>query len=829
MPPENTDNVIDVRLAMAQGTMQAMQQMVDQMSKLSPMIESLIGTLPAGRARAAGTVARTGGYTPGQIPGMGTGGIHIQGVRSDGLSPSASVAGDLPGARRNAQRNLPTPRRGQDLSNLGLVSPPGQDFAEGEFFEKQWGASPFDAPWMKGGLSPSASTPEASRVPWLGQGPDPRQIPGGLSPSASTGGHSVIQTAAAGTLAAKLMGGRTWIDRHVDSFGQKIGEATGLDPSHFQRYVHRATSGAFGGGTASGTGGSGSHAGGPSGMPMPSGGGSGGGPGPGGPGGGSHMGGVDMFQNAVLFHLASSGRKARAEGTAFVRGQDRGIEAGFDRPGQINIPGTDLGISNPFEMLRHDSAFRETLNQKVNTMRLRMKGGIDGEQANAIVNGLASRGWTGEVGQNLAFDRVAPLVQQGLNADLTDSMFDQAARSGAGNLDQVTAALSHLGPTARAAHMGLSELQASMGDLAKQFQEGGATYSGGLLKSRQLSEAYGIAPPVIGQLAQSPLTQAMGAAQYGIMPWAQGMLGTQATMGSMSAAVDLAMRGFSSFKNQPPRGPDGKVVLGIDGKPLTGRDMQISGAAQALGMSAEQLKHFLGARKIAGPVAAGHRAIDQYLQYGKAQKELSKKSHEGLLGSLMHPREQHLGNQILHDLDPSAWADKLTSKDPIDTAGGILHSITGSIGGSFHDLFNSGDQGKRGDQKSKARGFADKQFDKVVKEMTTTAKMESDPDKQSELMKRIKDIRGESDPEKRAKKAGEFLDEATQRYIDDSTTNKTQVEFTGPAAKWFQQVQDNLPDSHRKGDKGGPARSTAVLSDQSTGYAQLLKNIAGGG
>jgi hypothetical protein len=58
------------------------------------------------------------------------------------------------------------------------------------------------------------------------------------------------------------------------------------------------------------------------------------------------------------------------------------------------------------------------------------EGGINGEQAREIVGGLSAAGYTGEEGQNLAFNAIAPLVQQGQNAGITVGMMDQAIRNG---------------------------------------------------------------------------------------------------------------------------------------------------------------------------------------------------------------------------------------------------------------------------------------------------------------------------------------------------------------------------------------------------------------
>jgi hypothetical protein len=170
-------------------------------------------------------------------------------------------------------------------------------------------------------------------------------------------------------------------------------------------------------------------------------------------------------------------------------GQTRaaGISAGYNAGGTIGVG--PIGVYNPFS-----PAMKEGLRQRWDTARLRMKGGINGEQAAGIVGGLAANGFVGGEGSDLAMDVMSPLVQQGLNPEITAAQLSEAIRNGATPAKEFRETLNELGPAARAARMSLDEFQQSLGGFANEMQGMGATYGQGYQLGRNLSTGLNLAP-----------------------------------------------------------------------------------------------------------------------------------------------------------------------------------------------------------------------------------------------------------------------------------------------------------------------------------------------
>lgn len=765
-PNDSTRRTIDINLALPQGTQAVMDDLVRQMAALTPMVAALASDSPEHRAQAARQVAQT--TRPGAVPRASSpfASHPTQGDRSDGVSPGASHSARL----------------GEFATDLGHArgwsggldprSLPGQ-------IEAARQAAQANLP-----SAPGVSAPQFRQERWFNYQGQSYQNRNG--PSA---GASIPQQV---TMAQKLAMGRSWLNQRIEQVATGVETRTGIPASQVRRLAHTSSMGVLNG------------------MPPPP---------PAGAPEEQHHGGVvtDLAQTAVLAQLVSGGRRhAQAEGEMIARGQIRGVEAGYDRPGQINIPGTDVGMINPMDLLRRNSAFRETLNQRLNIMRLRAQGGINGDQANAIVNGLASRGWTGEQGQNMAFDYLAPLVQQGQNPEMLASMFDQAARNGQTPLSELRETLSQLGPAARAAHMGLSEYQRGLDEFANQIQERGGTYGEGVRTARTLSESYGMSPQQMGQLVNSPMTTAMAATHFGALPWEVGALGPDALAQASGTGIDMALQAFQGMP--AVRGPNGQVLE-------SSRRRQVSGAAQALGTSYETLQRYLGGREAAPHIRRAQQALRGYGDLATVHQGLDQTIHGGLRGFVNDPMNVEKGAAYIA-LHPRAVGRGIRH--------GVGHAVAhpldtvSDIGNSIGSLFGSSSSAEKHLSETDRR--ADRQFNIVSDEMVNTAKLEKDPTTRSELMKQVRDIRGESDPAKRAKRAKDFLSDAAARYTNEQASDQTAyLKFTGPAAAWFEHVKKDLPDDmRRRADAGGTPRNVSAITDTSTDSLAYFNKLYGG-
>jgi hypothetical protein len=303
--------------------------------------------------------------------------------------------------------------------------------------------------------------------------------------------------------------------------------------------------------------------------------------------------------------------------------QQMGVQAGFERAGQINIPGTNIGITNPIDFLHSGSAAREGLNQRINTMRLRLMGGINGTQASEIVQGLVGSGWSGEQGQNAAFDAIAPLVQQGQNPNLAVGSFDYAMRQGNASMRDFVDTMSDLGTSARAANMSLDEYQQGLMEFAQQARSLGATGVQGMQLGRNLTDALGVAPQVASQMLQSPMVQAF-AMRQGVLPTEIGMMGSSGVTSALYGGMEMAMQASRSFLNQP-------TVRDAAGNVITGEQRQMNNAAQIMGMSHEEFQRLWRNRQgaqhgaIAGEMLNRYsrniRTIDQQVRHGSSSSD----------------------------------------------------------------------------------------------------------------------------------------------------------------------------------------------------------------
>lgn len=284
--------------------------------------------------------------------------------------------------------------------------------------------------------------------------------------------------------------------------------------------------------------------------------------------------------------------------------QQMGVSAGFERAGQINIPGTNIGITNPLDFFRSGSAAREGLNQRINTIRLRLMGGINGAQANEIVQGLVGAGWGGEQGQNIAFDAIAPLVQQGQNPNLAVGSFDYAMRQGNASMRDFVDTMSHLGDSAKAANMSLDEYQQGLMEFAQTARSLGATGVQGLQLGRNLTDALGVAPQVAAQALQSPMVQAF-AMRQGVLPTEIGMMGSSGVTSALYGGMEMAMQASRGFLNQP-------TVRDAAGNVITGQQRQMNNAAQIMGMSHEEFQRLWRNRQGAQHGAIAGEMLNRY-------------------------------------------------------------------------------------------------------------------------------------------------------------------------------------------------------------------------
>jgi hypothetical protein len=463
-------------------------------------------------------------------------------------------------------------------------------------------------------------------------------------------------------------------------------------------------------------------------------------------------------QSAMAVTATRDLRRMMGYGRAFA---GQGTQAGYER-------GSTWGpIIDPTTIFQSGSATQEAARQRFNVQRLRLRGGINQDQAQEIVGTLSALGWTGAEGQNLAFNGVAPLVQQGQNPAIVGQMLDQSLRNGTGSVREFVQAMDDLGPAAQASRMSLDEYAEALDGFANQMQEMGGTYQHGLTTGRALSSGFGMSPQQAGQLVQSPLVASMAMMGYGALPQEVGALGPTAMANNISGAIDLAMRVASPFRDQPIRNREtGKIEV-------TGAQRQKIMAAHNLGVSPDTFNRALESQRQGPGIVRAEEVLNQYDSAGKNLKKLEDAK----------PHRTYAAGY---------------------GAGGPEKEVPGT---------------------EEYRKAVDAQWTETERALRDAAPKTGRA--RADYMKQIDRLRQEDDPRKRASSARQILEKQARGLVDPDKDNVAHVEFTGAAAKYFQQVEKKLPEEFRNADAGGPARNTADAGG--TDYLSLLRAQIGGG
>jgi hypothetical protein len=489
---------------------------------------------------------------------------------------------------------------------------------------------------------------------------------------------------------------------------------------------------------------------------------------------------------------------SRLGGRAYAFGgglQQAGVAAGYGRAGQINIPGTNIGITNPLDFFRQGSALREGINQRVNVQRLRMMGGINREQANAIVGSLAGAGWTGEEGQGLAFDAIAPLVQQGLDPGATTAMMDQAIRNGNTSVQDFVDTMKDLGPAAHAARMSLTEYQEALNGFAEWAKGAGATYGQGLSLGRNVSESLGMAPQVAQSLMESPMVQAGGIAQ-GLLPNELGLMNGPMAQQSIFNALNMAENATSNFPSI--KDAHGNIVV-------SGRDRQDAQIATIMGTTPEIVKSLRRQSQSSPAASRALTSLDHYGSTAKAVRQRTPMTSKRVprVGEFAEVGEFEGQNALLsgsHDVKKvdGKYYMKVGKDDPAIAYGmkaEILNPIDTAMHGASGDSWNA-----------------------VAKNLRSFEHTALHTDKnRAEFDKQMHAISQMDDPQKRVAAAHKLVDDTMRKVRGPQQDDrpKVYVEFTGKAKQFFKQSgQDARGSAKDDASRGGTPINDYVTSVQ---------------
>lgn len=290
--------------------------------------------------------------------------------------------------------------------------------------------------------------------------------------------------------------------------------------------------------------------------------------------------------NAAQIHAAHAElRRLNALGQGLVT---RGEDLGFS-PESLNLSASNIGIRAPWAMLPGvgSEAAREGWDQWLDRQRLRMRPGINGEQAREIVNATRQFGYSGGRADDIAFGSLAPLVQEGQQAENIMPLLDAATRLGATSLEDFTETMSGLGEVAQSTRQTLSETQQAMGEFAQTAQQHGATYGQGLTAGRGFMTATGMSASLGGRMMEHDLTQALAFQQYGLLPSQIGLLPGSEMANLTLDTINMGMRIAA------PTARERNVQTQWGSYKVSARDAQIAASTQFTGLTADETKRLL--------------------------------------------------------------------------------------------------------------------------------------------------------------------------------------------------------------------------------------------
>lgn len=480
--------------------------------------------------------------------------------------------------------------------------------------------------------------------------------------------------------------------------------------------------------------------------------------------------------------ISTAAATLRGKGNYVSSLPNAGVSAGYERGGAW------MGMTNPLS-----EAGREGIHQKWNAQRLRLKGGINGEQAEAIVGGLASEGFVGDEGEDLAFDTVAPLVQQGQDPNTVNALLSKSIRNGAKSADEFRKVMDKLGPAARGARMSLDEYQKSLDSFAESMEGRGGSYLTRTSLGNQISQATTLAPQQAAALMENPLVQGM-AQRRGVFPHEMGDMSATEAVGSMNDAVEMAMNASRGFaEDKPTFDSEGKPIPGAE---IKAKDRQIDAAAAQLGVNRDVVAKVERNMKA---TRYGADAITRLDVYKKARNSTNKELKENKKGAY---KDLSLSERMN--------AEKFRP--------GEMERV--KQGEATLDLLDS-------DTAATDRGWAQAKgsLDKMVAAMPgeTDDEIKEKKDRQKDL-KELSKTKGDD----RIRKAEELASKVMKNSeIDELPVVK--VEFTGRADAIFQQAGLKEP-KKEEANSGGESTSDAATSPQGMNnmYNRGLNNLFGG-
>lgn len=274
----------------------------------------------------------------------------------------------------------------------------------------------------------------------------------------------------------------------------------------------------------------------------------------------------------------------------FARGQElTGEQLGYSREsslGDVNVLGAgfrlNLGVTS--------DAQREALHQELTQRRVQAAPGVSGEEARRIRQTVAGLGYSGDMNARLQLDLFRPLQQRGIDPESAAPLLDQGIRQGNSSIATLRDTMIDLASAARNANMTLSDVTQSSLEYAESVQSIGANYESALRNATTFTRS-GLDPRIAGQAMQSPMVQGLLSMQTGLPPQLQGIIAAPGVMNAMGQAIQQGLALGAPFANLPD-----STITSASGQKITtstGRDAQIAMAQQTTGIPRQIIERYM--------------------------------------------------------------------------------------------------------------------------------------------------------------------------------------------------------------------------------------------
>lgn len=409
-------------------------------------------------------------------------------------------------------------------------------------------------------------------------------------------------------------------------------------------------------------------------------------------------------------------------------------------------PQAILGFRNPLAYLTSEAG-REGLGMKWDEFKMRMGMGLTGGQASEVYNSLAAMGFSNN--QHGMMGLIDGGDLQNVASKLVwplvrEGMSPQTAAEFANTLRNGNVSMDELRKTVKGLGDDARSSRETLDQYAQSLQsfaEGaeGVTKGQALQIGKSFTNITGMDPRFLQQMQQSPIFQGLAMGQLGVLPSAVQQLNAGSQMHLTMQAMNMAMRATGGLATNKYETINGKRVL-----VASGEEAQMAQAAQLLGIPFEEFKRLHAHTKEIEESGRAETLLNSPLGFKAEAASIDYKKK--LLSKASGPRKKQLESEIKA------------------SEGRIEHGGGNTIG--WNDLRS---------QLEKVPGISHKEIEKLSHQKNFT---------------------------KRGEEVEKLLAQHGEQKLK-SEGNNVQVQFTGFARKFFEQVPNSYSSAKSTANSGG--------------------------